>query len=229
MKKWKFTIISAILLLVFVVYTVLVKNVDVKAIGPEGSSVGFASLNGWVKDSVGVNFDLYKFTDYFSLIAVPVGAIFAVMGVVQLVKRQKIMKVDANILALGIFYVLTFVAYLAFEVIAINSRPVLIDGVLETSYPSSTTVLSLIIFVTAIDQIVIYIKDKLLRDTLIVFDVTFSLILVVGRIMSGVHWISDIIGGVLLSAVLISIYFTVKNLLGGDKNKVNHKVSEENL
>lgn len=219
MKKLKPFIISAILLVIFLIYTVLVKYVDVQAIGPNGSSVGFASLNKWVHTSIGVNNELYIFTDYFSLIAVPVGAIFAVMGVVQLVKRKSLFKVDPNILALGIFYVLTFVSYLIFEVVKLNYRPVLIEGVLEASYPSSTTVLSLIIFVSAIDQIFIYIKDRLLRNTLVVFDVTFSLYLVIGRIISGVHWISDIIGGILLSAVLISLYFSFKILFKKDENK----------
>ena len=217
MKKLKPFIFSIVLLVVFVIYTVLVKYVDVQAIGPNGSSVGFASLNKWVHNSIGINYELYKFTDYFSFVAVPIGAIFAVMGVVQLIKRKSLFKVDPNILALGIFYVLTFVSYLIFEVVKLNYRPVLIEGVLEASYPSSTTVLSLIIFVSAIDQIFIYIKDRLLRNTLVVFDVTFSLYLVIGRIISGVHWISDIIGGVLLSALLIALYFGFKSLFTKDE------------
>ena len=216
MKKYLPLFISGALLVIFIVFTVLVSNVDVQAIGPNGSCVGFATMNSNFHETTGVNMDLYKFTDYLSLLTIPVGTIFAVMGVVQWVKRKSIFKVDANILALGIFYVVVFISYLLFQFIVINYRPVLIEDVLEASYPSSTTVLSLTLFVTAIDQVLIYIKDALLRDTLILFDVTFSLFLIIGRVFSGVHWASDIIGAILLSAVLICSYFGIKVLFKHD-------------
>ena len=216
MKKYLPLFISGALLVIFIVFTVLVSNVDVQAIGPNGSCVGFATMNSNLHEATGVNMDLYKFTDYLSLLTIPVGTIFAVMGVVQWVKRKSIFKVDANILALGIFYVVVFISYLLFQFVVINYRPVLIEDVLEASYPSSTTVLSLTLFVTAIDQVLIYIKDALLRDTLILFDVTFSLFLIIGRVFSGVHWASDIIGAILLSAVLICSYFGIKVLFKHD-------------
>lgn len=210
MAKYKLPIISGVLLVVFITFTILICTVDVQTIGPEASKVGFATFNEWFHNKTGVNFELYKFTDYLSLITIPVGATFAILGVVQWIKRKSIMKVDSSILSLGIFYVLVFACYLLFQIVVVNYRPVLIEGELEASFPSSTTMLSLTLFITAIDQVAIYIEDKLLKDTLIVVGLCLCLFLVIGRILSGVHWATDIIGGVLLSAALIFTYFSIK-------------------
>ena len=210
MKKYRSLIISGVLLIVFIVYTILVSTVDVQAIGPNGSSVGFASFNGKYHNKIGTDLPLYDLIDKVSLLTVPVGGIFAVVGLVQWIKRKKLLEVDSNILALGIFYVLVFLSYLLFQIVVINYRPVLMNEALEASFPSSTTMLSLTLFITAIDQIFIYIEDKLLKWFLVLFDLCFCAFLVVGRILSGVHWMTDIIGGILLSSVLIFAYFGIK-------------------
>lgn len=212
MKKYKALLISAGILVGFVVYTLLIKFVDVQVIGPNSSSVGFATLNGWFHTTVGEHMTLYKITDWASIVAIPVGFVFALIGLLQLIKRKSLLKVDSNILALGVFYILVFAAYALFEVVVVNRRPVLIEGILEASYPSSTTVLALTIFTTAIDQINIYIKNDKLKKGLSVAISSFSLFLVIGRIISGVHWITDIIGGVILSAGLVACYFGLKDL-----------------
>ena len=36
--------------------------------------------------------------------------------------------------------------------------------------------------------------------------------MVIGRLISGVHWLTDIIGGVLLSAGIVMMYYTVTSL-----------------
>ena len=212
-KAKKFLLISISLFIIFIVYTVLVKFIDIQAIGPNDSKVGFSSLNQIVHQWFPGNFTLYDITDWGSI--VPIGAAFvlAIFGLAQWIQRKKLLRIDGNILALGVSYLLTFIIYLFFEFVVINRRPVLINGILEASYPSSTTMLSLVILTTCIDQVYIYIKNKYLKYILISFSGVYALFLVVGRIIAGVHWASDIIGAMLVSSALIFTYFGLKSLL----------------
>lgn len=216
--KNKLWIISLSLLVIFIVYTLLIKMVDVQPLGPINpitgsvSQIGFASINAFFRDFVGTRIFLYELTDWGSLITIPIGVIFLVIGVMQLIKRKNIFHVDANILALGCLYVLTFLAYILFEIIVINYRPILIDGVLEASYPSSTTTLAVVLLVSLLDQIYVYIKNKNVRFSLFTSVGLMLVFFVVGRTISGVHWLTDIIGGLLLSASLLSIYLTLKEM-----------------
>lgn len=200
------------LLLAFALWTALVKTVDVQAIGPEGSAVGFATVNGFVHELVGVNFSLYTVTDWLFLVPFAVAFGFAIMGLVQWIRRKNILAVDRSILILGIFYAVVIAFYLFFEILPINYRPVLIDGVLEASYPSSTTMLVLCVMPTAIMQLWLRVNLRWLRLTAACVIAAFTLFMVVGRLFSGVHWLSDIIGGGLLSGGLVTLYHAFVSL-----------------
>ena len=191
----------------FVVWTVLVLCVDVEAIGPQGTNVGFATLNGFVHRLTGANMLLYEITDWLGIVPISVCLGFAVIGAVQWIKRKSLLMVDRSILLLGIFYVAVMAAYILFEFVVINYRPVLIEGRLESSYPSSTTMLVSCIMPTAIMQLEKYIKGKVLKRTVALITVTFVILMIVARLLSGVHWVSDIIGGILISTGLVLIYY----------------------
>ncbi|MBQ1186627.1 MAG: phosphatase PAP2 family protein [Clostridia bacterium] len=208
MKKEKFKnlYLSIICICAFIIWTVLVALINVKEIGPLGSSVGFSSLNGWFHDMTGVNFSLYYITDWLSLIPVFIMLGFAVLGLVQLFKRKSLFKVDFNILCLGIFYIVVLFAYLLFEEVVINFRPVLINGYLEASYPSSTTMLVMTIMPTAIIQFKSRIKSTTIRNIVVITLIVFTVFMVLARLISGVHWVTDIIGGALISAGLVLMY-----------------------
>ena len=45
------------------------------------------------------------------------------------------------------------------------------------------------------------------------------MVLMVGRLLSGVHWLTDIIGGVLISLGLLFLFAGVRNLLGEGKTQ----------
>ena len=190
----------------FLLWTVLVRFVDVRAIGPEGSSVGFAALNGYVHELTGVNWLLYTVTDWLGIVPIAVALGFAILGLVQLIKRKSLWKVDHSILALGVFYIVVMAAYIFFEVVVINYRPTLIDGYLEASYPSSTTMLVMCVMPTAAMQLNARIKNTILKRCAIIAIIVFIAFMVIGRLISGVHWITDIIGGTLLSAGLVTVY-----------------------
>ena len=188
------------------VWTVAVCFIDVRAIGPEGSSVGFAALNGLVRDAVGVNMTLYTVTDWLGAVPIAFALGSAILGLVQLFSRKSLLKVDRSIIALGIFYILVVGAFLLFEVMAINYLPVLIDGRLEASYPSSTTLLTLTVIPTAVMQLRERIKNRAVLQGFTVAIAVFTLFMTVGRLFSGVHWFTDIVGGVLLSVGLDGLY-----------------------
>ena len=190
----------------FVVWTVLVRVVNVQAIGPEGSSVGLAEINRWVHNMTGVHFALYHITDWLGLVPIGVCMGFGLFGLAQWIKRKSIRKVDRSILVLGGYYLVVMAVYVFFEVFAVNYRPVLIEGILEVSYPSSTTMLVLCVMPTALMQLNARIKNGILKRCISAVIITFILFLVIGRLVSGVHWVSDIIGGALLSAGLVILY-----------------------
>lgn len=194
------------LLAAFVLWTAIINRVDVQAIGPQGSAVGLAALNGFFHDLTGVHLSLYGITDWLSL--VPLGMVlgFGTLGLVQWVKRKSLLKVDRSILVLGGFYLVVMAVYVLFEVYAVNYRPVLIEGVLEVSYPSSTTMLVLTVMPTAVLQLKFRIKNPALRRGIVFAIIAFTVFMVVGRLVSGVHWVTDIIGGGLLSAGLVMLY-----------------------
>ena len=211
-KTGKFFYASLGLLLAFILWTVLIKFIDVKAIGPRGSFVGFATLNGFFHELTGVNMTLYNVTDWLGLVPLFTAFAFALTGLIQWIKRKSILKVDGSILALGGFYLLVIALYILFENVVINYRPTLINGYLEVSYPSSTTLLVLTVMPTAIMQIKTRIKNKICRKTLCVSIALFIGFMVIGRLVSGVHWVTDIIGGALLSAGLVTLYYSVVNI-----------------
>ena len=150
MKNKKNIIVSVILVVVSIIYTLLVKYVDVKPIGPNGSSVGFSALNGWFSKLIGSHMFIYKLSELLGYVLLLLVVIYGAIGVYQLVKRKNPLKVDRQILILGGFYVLMLIVYVLFEKLEINYRPVLVDGVLEASYPSSHTILSLCVGLTSL-------------------------------------------------------------------------------
>ncbi len=199
-------------LAVFVLWTIAIQFIDVKAIGPQNSSVGFATLNQFIHNLTGVNMSLYTITDWLGLVPLGFAMGFAWVGFIQLIKRKHILKVDFNILALGGFYIVVFAMYIFFELYVVNYRPILINCILEASYPSSTTMLVMCIMPTAIMQFNNRIKNKALKKLVSVLIIVFILFMVIGRILSGVHWITDIIGGSLLSCGLVMLYSFVSKL-----------------
>ena len=198
--------IATCMLFAFFLWTATIQFIDVQTIGPQGSSVGFATLNGFVHNLTGVHMSLYAITDWLGLVPLAFVMGFALLGLVQWIKRKHLLRVDYNILALGGFYIVVMVAYVFFEVFVVNYRPVLIGGILEASYPSSTTMLVMCVMPTAVMQFNARIKNNILKRCVASAITVFVVFMVIGRLLSGVHWFTDIIGGALLSAGLVMMY-----------------------
>ena len=201
----------------FALWTVLIQWVDVQAVGQNGTRIGFADYNVCFHQLTGVHMTLYTITDWLGLVPIFICLCFGVMGLVQLIKRRDLLRVDSDILLLGVYYVMVIACYLIFEMIPINYRPVLIEGRLEASYPSSTTLLVLSVMPTLMFQANRRVSNAMIRKAVAVFVIAFSAFMVIGRLISGVHWATDIIGSVLLSAGLYMLYRSA--VLYSDKAK----------
>ena len=203
-KKLLFT--GILLIVVFAIWTLLIQVVDVQPIGQNGTNIGFATFNIWFHELTGVHMTIYTITDWMGLIPVFVCMIFGGIGLGQWIKRRSLLKVDRDILFLGIYYVIVIFGYLIFEMIPINYRPILIEGVMEASYPSSTTLLVLSVMPTLTFQMNRRMKNMAVCKMLSILTILFSSFMVVGRWICGVHWFTDIIGSIILSTGLFCVY-----------------------
>ena len=201
--------LAVILLGSIALWTAAIRLVDVQAIGPQGSAVGFATVNRWFHTFIGLHLSLYAITDWLGLVPLFVAAGFALLGLSQWINRRQLKRVDFSILVLGGFYLVVMAAYAFFEVFVVNYRPVLMNGYLEASYPSSTTMLVICVISTAIMQLNTRIKNNTRRRCAALVLTAFLIFMVIGRLVSGVHWLSDIAGGALLSTGLVMLYHTI--------------------
>lgn len=206
MKNRKCFRTAVCLLVFFLLWTAAIRLVDARAIGPNGSIVGLAGLNHFVHDLTGVHMDLYTVTDWLGLVPLAFVFLFALLGLRQWIGRKHILKVDFSLLVLGGFYIAVLLLFILFEFLAVNFRPVLIDGLLEASYPSSTTMLVIFVMPTAGMQLRLRIRHNLLGRFMVFSMNAFTVFMVIARLISGVHWVTDIIGGVFLSAGLMQLY-----------------------
>ena len=196
-------------LVLFVVWTVLVQMTDVQLVEQTGTKIGLATINLRFHALTGVHMMLYIITDWLSLVPVTVCFLFGTLGFVQLVKRKSLMKVDAQLCSLGVYYGSVVLLYLFFDRYPVNYRPILMDGRLEASYPSSTTLLVLSVMPTLVLQLHRSVQSRKVKRAMAVLTVLYSVFMVIGRLLSGVHWLTDIVGAVLLSVGLFQIYSAV--------------------
>ncbi|MBQ9199072.1 MAG: phosphatase PAP2 family protein [Lachnospiraceae bacterium] len=208
MKRQSKFIMAGVSGLMFVIWILLVRTVDVDSIGPEGTRVGLSHINKSVSDSLGQRLFWYDATEVLGIIAILVAAAFAFTGLVQLIKRKSLSKVDKEIFALGGLYIIVIGLYALFEVVVINFRPVIMQGEEhpEASFPSSHTMLICVVMGSTIMLLDKYIKNNSLCNALKILCAIIMVVTVVGRLVSGVHWFTDIIGGVIISVALLALF-----------------------
>ncbi len=199
--------LGGVFTLLFVVLIALLKTLDVDAIGPAGTSVGLAQINGPFHEWIPFNEVWYKITKVLGILALALAAGVAVWSLVQLIRRKSLWKVDPTLLALDCLYAVTGALYLLFELVAVNYRPVLEAGQTfpEASFPSSHTLLACVIFGGAFWLAFAYLR-KGWQIAGIAGAGLLMVLTVIGRMLAGVHWLSDIWGGLLLGAALLCFF-----------------------
>jgi len=213
------------LIAAFVMWTILVQTLDVQPAGQNGTDIGFASLNLWFHQLTGAHLELYMITDWMGLVPVAVCMFFCAVGMSQLVKRRSLFKVDHDIIFLGIYYAVVITAYLIFEMFPVNYRPVLIDGILEASYPSSTTLLVLSVMSSLVFQAGRRIRNAAAVRTVSISAIIFTAFMIIGRLISGVHWLTDIAGAIILSTGLSAVYKAVVVMYDKRIRRQTHGIS----
>jgi undecaprenyl-diphosphatase len=219
-KGRKVLILGIGFIIAFALWTWLIQIIDVKPAGVNGTGIGFATINTWFHSVTGANMTLYTITDWLGLVPIFICMLFGGIGFIQLMKRKSLFKGDFDIIALGIYYVIVISGYLIFEMIPINYRPIIINGFQESSYPSSTTLLVLSVMPTLVFQANRRLKNSTIKRIIKIITAIFTIFMVVGRLVSGVHWLTDIIGSVFLSVGLFYIYkgITLWNLMKNCRN-----------
>lgn len=223
-KNGRKLLISGLLIMaIFIIWTALIQIIDVQAVGQNGTDIGFSSLNQQFHKLTGVHMLYYTITDWLALVPTAICMGFALIGFVQFIKRKSLYKVDIDILLLGVYYIIVNVFFWSFELIQINYRPIPIEGRMEASYPSSTTLLVVSVMLPFAFQVSRRVKTPSLRYGLYGCTAVFTLFMIIGRILSGVHWITDIIGAILLSTGLYLLYRGAVDLIekrgwNSDKN-----------
>ncbi len=206
---------AGFLWILFFALILAVKFVDPAPIGPMDSVIGLSALNAAVRDFIGENKLWYDITDWLGFAAIAVAFGFALLGVYEVFRRKSLKKVDIDLILLGVFYAAVIGVYVFFEIFVVNYRPILIENELEAAFPSSHTMLVVCIMGSAIVQFVNRLPKGMVRILAVIGCALVLAVTVVGRMLSGVHWLTDILGGVLISSALITTYIagcqTIKN------------------
>ena len=205
-KRRKEILLCGGLFAIAIIYTLLVKYIDVQEIGPNDSLVGFATINNFMFNLTGVNMLWSDITDWWGFVPLFIAFIYAMIGFIQMIKRRNILKVDKEILGLGVYYIIVIGLYIFFETCIINYRPTLMDGILEASYPSSHTLLSVCICGSSLIINKYLFKNRNFFKAENIISILSILVIVIGRFISGVHWFTDIVGAILISIALLKAF-----------------------
>ncbi len=214
-------LVAVLLLTIFAEFTLLVGIVDVGAVGPANTKVGFSTINQQFFEMFSIDI-CYTITQVLGYVSIGIMFGFACFGAMQIVKNKGFKGVNPNLYFLAITYLLLIATYVLFENFVINYRPTLgVGGVLEASYPSSHAMLIVVVFLTAGIAISRMCNNKKLKVVLSVFCPLIAIGATIARLFSGVHWLTDIIGGVLVGLTLVAFFNALSLLV------VKEKVEDE--
>ena len=216
MKKTNY-LLSFILLVIAIVFTILVSKVDVKTVevkpidgvtqnGVLTTDIGFSSLNQSVADKISFNNTFYKISKYAGYLALVFVAFYGFTGLIELMQKKSLKGVNKALYMLAAFYVCVAIVYVLFEVVVINNRPVDMGEGLEASFPSSHTMLALCVCGSSLIASKYIIKKDNFRKCLNLISWVVMLLVVCTRTLSGVHWITDIFGGILISVFMLNVF-----------------------
>ena len=189
----------------FTVFTVMVMRYDVQDIGFNGAPVGFATLNGAVHALFPYDEGCFAASEYIGYFCLGIAGVNALIAFIDFIKARGFRHMHRRYILTMVLYAVVVGAYVLFEFYEVNERPV----AAEASYPSSHTLLALCVLYSEI--VLLGHSARRLRlwaDILRMLFVALMVAMVFMRLLSGVHWLTDICGSILLSLSLCTMYGT---------------------
>ncbi|MBQ0071593.1 MAG: phosphatase PAP2 family protein [Spirochaetales bacterium] len=199
---------AACTLAAFLFLLLLLCFVDRGHIGAMGTEVGLSSINGFFFKTFGRS-DLFdKLSDVVFLLTFLYPAFFGVMGIVELIQKKDLKKVHKSLLAFIPVFVLLVVLYLLFTKVSPNYRPVLTEEGLEESFPSSHVMVSIMFSLTGLTMFrdFHFKLNSAISKTVETAAFVLPCLVAVFRLLSGMHWFTDVLGGIFLGAFLVQLH-----------------------
>lgn len=206
--KKLYYVMSAVSFTLFVILTVLLLKVDVTASGINGSNIGLSMINISFRDVIGSSWLCYNISKVAGIVGLAACALICLMFAFRVMRQKSLKALCKRDVALVALYIETAVFYIVFDKIVINYRPMLKWGETEpeSSFPSTHALMAVVIFVSLGHVASDYIKNKLTLKIVQGACVVFALAIILGRTFSGVHWFTDIVGGILFGVGLVCAY-----------------------
>ncbi|MBP5445901.1 MAG: phosphatase PAP2 family protein [Acholeplasmatales bacterium] len=215
-EKKKGLCISIVSLSLFIIMLILLLFVD------KSDEVGLSGFNKLYSHDYNKALDIISDILFYIVILIFVASI--IFFIYKLIKVKDVKKVDYR------FYIYYLVAFLAvliwilFDfVIKINNRPNVIDGQVESSFPSTHVFLTTYILLPL--TTFFFKKDRERNPEKIDLDTIITVIafVVIGaefvlRFWSGMHWLTDCICGLLLGVFLFGLYYFLISLIKDKKS-----------
>jgi undecaprenyl-diphosphatase len=194
-----YTILGCSFLVLFIILMLLL-NVDKAVIAESGKEVGLSHINNLVSYSYKENIDFM--TDLLMYITFTVVVFEAGLGLYQLIKGKSLFKVDIEIIIFGIALVVMVALWLLFDyVIKINVRP---THEAEGSFPSTHVLITTFLALASHAFICYQYENKFAKYGSLLIAVSIIALVLFGRVASGMHYITDVTGGLFLG---LALYF----------------------
>lgn len=207
MKKFfnKNSIIGLSFLGLFLLLIILLQF-DKNIITISGKEVGLSHINDLIDYKSNKKLDIISDILLYTSFIVAIAGV--VIGLYQLITRKSLFKVDSFIIIFGIFLVAAVILWILFDyVIKINYRPLNPN---EGSFPSTHVLLT--VFLTNVGGLMLakYCKNTTLIIVAYVVSLLFIILVVLFRILSGMHYITDVFGGLFLGFSLSYLFNGIK-------------------
>ena len=216
MKKRLYLLVPITLTVLFIIFTIIVKTVDVYYIAANNSNIGLYTINSNVKawvESLNKMSTMTKLSDGILIFSFVFPLVYLIVGIVQWIKRKSLKLVDPHLFVLAGLYVAMVAIYFIFEIAKVNFAPIF-DGKLKPSYPSTHVFFTSCFFFSGIYAAIhlINIEKKYLRA--ITYALVIFMLLLAGfmRLLSGNHWCTDIFASYILTGMVLSTFIYVYNL-----------------
>lgn len=190
-------ILCGVAFVCFVAFTLVVKFGNV------------APVNAAVWQHLGTNAVWQTVTDWLGYVTILLALVFVGLLFWQMLRRKSLCRADRNLWAFAVVLVVMVLVYGFFELVVVNYRPLLVDGVAKASYPSSHAMLFATVLPLIMGQVWHYLKSKPWCIVCTVLLAGVLLVGVLGRLLSGVHWLTDIVAGLLVSLFLNGLYLAL--------------------